>query len=56
MEVDEDGSVSVNLRKYNFENYIGVETLTKAMASMFPKETGFHPTLIQNFSLRFNES
>jgi hypothetical protein len=21
------------------------------MASMFPKETGFHPTLIQNFSL-----
>ena len=43
--------IDVFKNKHKFENYIGVETLTKAMASMFPKETGFHPTLIQNFSL-----
>ena len=44
-------NIDVFRNEHNFENYIGVETLTKAMASMFPKETGFHPTLIQNFSL-----
>ena len=43
--------IDVFKNKHKFENYIGVETLTKAMASMFPGETGFHPTLIQNFSL-----
>ena len=44
-------NIDVFRNKHNFQNYIGVETLTKAMASMFPKETGFQPTLIQNFSL-----
>ncbi len=38
--------IDVFKNKHKFGNYIGVETLTKAMASMFPKETGFHPTLI----------
>ena len=49
----DQGNLDIDVFKneHKFENYIGVETLTKAMASMFPKETGFHPTLIQNFSL-----
>jgi hypothetical protein len=44
-------NIIVFRNKYNFEDYIGVETLTKAMVFMFPKGTGFHPILIQNFSL-----
>ena len=44
-------NIDVFRNEHKFGNYIGVETLTKAMASMFPEETGFHPTLIQNFSL-----
>ena len=49
--IEDNLNINVFRSKYNFENYIGVETLTKAMAYMFPKETCFHPTLIQNFSL-----
>ena len=44
-------NIDVFRNEHKFGNYIGVESLTKAMASVFPKETGFHPTLIQNFSL-----
>jgi hypothetical protein len=44
-------NIVVFQNEHKFGNFIGVETLTKAMAPMFPKETGFHPTLIQNFSL-----
>ena len=44
-------NIDVFKNEHNFQNYIGVETLTKAMVSMFPKETGFHPTVIRNFPL-----
>ncbi len=49
----DQGNIHIDVfrNEHKSGNYIGVETLTKAMASMFPKETGFHPTLIQNFSL-----
>ncbi len=48
---NKDNFFLLDQAKHNFENYIGAETLTKAMASLFSKETGFHPTLIQNFAL-----
>ena len=41
--IEPAGNVDINIfrNKYNFQNYIGVETLKKFMAFMFPKKQAF---------------
>ncbi len=55
-------NIDVFRNEHKFGNHIGVETLTKVMASVFPKETGFHPeffssskTAFTNLSTTFSE-